>query len=120
MAKDIGDDTLADGIIAFFKAEFGQEVRIGPAQQGEGFEIETDAGASFTFEISGATRSEVALKYFEHIRFVNRYVVEHRMSDSLLDGGRWYSREEKAQARQRLAVLDAWAAEHLPHRPSGS
>ena len=120
MAKDIGDDTLADDIVAFFKAEFGEEVRIGSAQQGEGFEIETDAGASFTFEITGATRSEVAVKYFEHIRSVNRYVVEHRMSGSLLDGGHWYRREEKKRARRRLAILDAWAAEHLPHRPSGS
>ncbi len=113
MDKDTKTDALADDIIAFFKTAFDQDVKIGPAEQGDGFEIETDAGASFTFEIVGATRSEVALKYFEHIRSVHRFVVENRRSGSWLDGGRVFSRAEKEQARLCLAKLDAWAVQHL-------
>ncbi|MEY4745085.1 MAG: hypothetical protein RL272_1030 [Candidatus Parcubacteria bacterium] len=113
MAKDIGDDALADDIIAFFKTEFGEDVAIGPAERGDGLAIETDAGASFSFEIHGATRAEVALRYFEHIRFVYKFVVENRRSGAWLDGGRVYSRAEKEHARRCLAKLDAWAAQNL-------
>lgn len=112
MAEDTENDGLADDVIAFFKKEFDQVVEIAPSS-GDGFVIETCAGASITFEIVGATRTEVALSYFEHIRSVERFVVENRRSGSWLDGGRRYSRAEKERARRRLAKLDAWAAKYL-------
>ncbi|HTM68508.1 MAG TPA: hypothetical protein VL426_04360 [Candidatus Binatia bacterium] len=106
------NDALADAIVAFFKTAFGEDVKIEAAESG--FEISTDAGASFAFEIAGATRAEAARNYFEHIRSVYRFVVDNKRSGSWLDGGRKYRREEKERAQACLAKLDAWAVEHLP------
>ena len=114
------NEALAEAIVKLFRTEFGEEVVIEPVQPGEwreqekGFQIETDAGASFTFEIFGTTKAAAACAYFEHIRSVNRFVVEHWLSNNLLDGGHFFRPREKREARRRLAILDAWARQHLP------
>lgn len=117
------DDALADAIIAFFKKEYGRDLVIspikdvpywGPFQEDEKFLTETDAGCTFEIPISGPTRAAVAKRYFEHIRSVEKFVAEHWRSGSWLDGGRWFKEEERDGARNRLALLDEWAAKHLP------
>lgn len=102
------NDAMADAIVAFFKAEFSEDVVI--ERTDEGHEIATDAGASFTFEIRGATRAEAARNYFEHIRSVHRFVIDNKRSGPWIDGGRKYRPEDKQRARARIAKLDAFAA----------
>ena len=112
---DPQDDVLADKIMGFLNRDAapGRETAI--RQDGQGrYCIETDAGASFTFEIHGATRLEIARRYFDLLRSVASYAVEHVRSGSWLDGGRAFTDEEKKAATRRLAELDAWAAANLP------
>ena len=107
------NEAQAAAIVEFFRAEFATKIVIDSCPSG-GYQIETDAGASFTVEICGATKAAVARAYFEHIRSVNRFVAENRRSGSRLDGGRVFSRAERGRARLTLAKLDVWARQHLP------
>jgi len=113
------NDELANKIIAFFKECFGMDIDIGPAFDSDApYAIETHTGNTFTFEIAGETRIDVALRYFNHVRSAHRFVVENKRSGAWIDGGRKYKPEEKERSRTLLAKFDAWANENLPNDTS--
>ena len=103
------NETLAAAITDLFRNEFGIEVVIETCPTG-GYQIETDAGASFTFEICAPTKAAVACAYLEHIRSVWRYALN-------AGNGFWRclsTRQERQRLQDRLNRLETWARQNLP------
>ena len=118
------DDVLADRIIAFTNELFEKgdfPTKIMPAVSGnkDGFEIETDMGSSFTFEIWEATRFEVARAYYDHAISVYEHMLQSRKTIRgyilyKLGGGYWITKKEKLAIKERYDRLKAWGAKNLP------
>ena len=109
MGPALENEALAAAIMNFFRTEFGIDEVIEVCPDG-GFQIETGAGASFTFEICRATKAAVARAYLEHIRHVWRCALNKRRCI-------WFHRathQEREKLRSQLDRLDAWTRQNLP------
>lgn len=108
MGRTPENEALAAAIINFIRTEFAIDAVIDGCPDG-GYLIETDAGASFTFEICGATKAAVARAYFEHIRQVWRHALEERTFIYFYRA----NRKERERLKRQLAKMNAWARQHL-------
>lgn len=104
-------------IMNFLRDVVGEKTKIEPTEDGSGFQICTDMGASFTFEITRATENEVARAYFDHCCQVCEYG-----SKQFIRGGGGFlvllffglvSRKERRAAARQLEILQAWRANNL-------
>lgn len=99
-------------IMDFLYEVSGENTGIEPAWDGSGFQVETDMGSSFTFEITADTEEEVARKYFDHCCHVYGYMVE-RSRLFLWRLRKKFTKEDRQMCERALARLHAWRDEYL-------
>lgn len=100
-------------IMDFLYGITGKEAEIERARDGgPRYQISTDMGASFRFEVRGETESEVARNYFNHCVYTYRHILKHsKWFWSRLR--RKYTAKDRREYVRRLEKMCAWYDAHL-------
>ena len=103
---------IPEDILAFLEDVTKKRVFIEDRTLG-GFEICTDMGSSFSFEIVADSPEEVVLAYFWHVRSVYAFEPKFLRRTHLRFALGWkrYRRDE-ADRKRKLLQLDAFAKTH--------
>lgn len=90
----------------------GEKTQIEPSWISARFQICTNIGANFDFEILGDTEAEVAQKYFDHCCFVYEYTFKQTES-SLWEAIVKLPKERLADYALKFKRLKNWRETHL-------